>query len=135
MAISPWMPDRTWSGPLIFFLISAISLWHEAGEPGIRKTQPRILLLSLCTALFLVHFAIVVPKLIATKDAFEAREREASEQLLRGERDLSLDPVFGSGSRFDTAGSGGDINSDPAYWLNVELARYYGADSVVAKER
>lgn len=135
MAISPWMPDRTWSGPLIFFLISAIALWYESGEPGVRKKYLRLLLTSTCAVLLIVHFAIAVPRLISTKNAFEVREKEASEQLLQGKRDLFLDSVCGSGSRFDAAEVGGDISSDPGYWLNVELARYYGVVSVVAKER
>ena len=135
MALSPQMPSRVWCGPLIFFIISALALWRAAGEPSLPKAPLRVLAAALCAALVMAHFAFVVPKLVSTKTAFDARAADAAERLARGERDLTLDPVSGSGSRFDAAEPWNDISVDPDNWLNVALARYYGADSVAAKER
>ena len=135
MVLSPWMPKRIWSGPLIFFLISTISLWREVGNVLIQKSPLRLVLVSICAVLLFAHFAYTVPKLAATKAAFDIRERNAADQLARGEHDLVLDSVCGSGSRFDVAGSDGDISTDANYWLNIQFARYLGANTVVAKER
>lgn len=135
MALSPWMPNRTWCGPLVFFLISAVSIWQAAGKPHIQKPYLRLVLVSICAVCLLGHFSFIVPKLAATKAAFDIRERNAADQLARGEHDLVLDSVCGSGSRFDVAGSDGDISTDANYWLNIQFARYLGANTVVAKER
>lgn len=133
MALSPQMPDRVWSGPIVFFLISALSLWRAAGEPRLTKSRLRLGAVTLCAALTLASYAHFAPKVAATAAAFDAREADAAAQLARGARDLTLDPVCGSGVRFDAAETPYDITSDPTHWLNGALARYLGADTVIAR--
>ena len=89
--------------------------------------------MTLCAALALACYAAEAPKLAATSAAFAAREAEAAEQLAAGRRTLTLPSVRGSGARFDAAEVSGDITEDPEHWLNQALARYLGADSVVAE--
>lgn len=133
MALSPQMPDRVWSGPIIYFLISALSLWRAAGEPRLQKTWLRVGAATLCAAFTLASYAYFVPKVAATAMAFDARAADAEAQLSRGARSLTLAPVCGSGVRFDAAETPYDITPDPAYWLNGALARYLGADTVIAR--
>ena len=133
MALSPQMPDRVWSGPILFFLISLLALWHAAGEPHIPNARARLALVSLCAALALASYTYAAPRLAATKAAFDAREADAAAQLAQGTRALTLDRVCGSGLRCDAAETGGDITSDPNHWLNGALARYVGADTVIAR--
>lgn len=132
MALSPQVPDRVWSGPLVYFLISALALWRAAGEPRVRNVRVRVGLVTLCAALALACYAVEAPKLAATSAAFAAREAEAAEQLAASRRALTLESVRGSGARFDAAEVSGDITADPEHWLNQALARYLGADSVAA---
>lgn len=133
MALAPGMSLRTWSGPLIFFLISILSLWNEVCRRDNHKKVVRVALLSLCAVLLLSNCYFTTQKIAVTKKAYEARDGEAAAQLALGRQDLILNAVHGSDSRFDAAGVNGDISVDPDYWVNVQLARYYGANSVVAK--
>ena len=134
MALSPQMPARVWSGPTAYLLISTLSLWREAGEPHLRSTGVRLGAVTLCAALALAAYALGAPGLAATKAAFDAREADAAAQRAAGKRDLALASVCGSGGRYDAAEVPRDITEDPDYWVNVALARYLGADSVIEKE-
>lgn len=133
MAFSPAMPDRVWSGPVIYFLISTLALWHAAGEPRFDHARLRIGAATLCAALTLASYAYFAPKVSATAMAFDARAADAAAQLAQGERDLKLDAVYGSGVPFDAAEIPCDITPDPTHWLNSALAHYLGADSVTAR--
>lgn len=132
MALSPQIPDRVWSGPIVYFLISTLALCRAAGEPHVQSTRARVGLVTLCAALALACYAAEAPKLAATSAAFAAREADAAEQLAAGRRTLTLASVHGSGARFDAAEVPRDITPDPDHWLNQALARYLGADSVTA---
>lgn len=134
MAFSPMIPDRVWSGPLLFFLISALMLWRAAGEPHFQSVRLRLCVVSLCAALSLACYAAAAPKLAATAAAFDAREAEAVAQLSAGTRELTLPPVYGNGNRFDAAEVPCDITADSNHWLNTSLARWLGAGSVTASE-
>lgn len=133
MALSPQIPERVWSGPVVYFLISTLSLYRAADEPRARNARVRAGLVTLCAALALACYAVETPKLAATSAAFAAREAEAAEQLAAGRRTLTLAAVRGSGAHFDAAGVPPDITEDPEHWLNQALARYLGADSVTAE--
>ena len=133
MAFSPQMPERVWSGPVILFLISALSLYRASGEPRLEIAGARCALASAVAVCALLSCALPAPKLAATKAAFDAREADAAAQLAAGSPDLILDTVYGSGTRIDAAEAVGDISRDPAQWLNVALARYVGANSVTAR--
>ncbi len=132
MALSPQIPNRVWSGPIVYFTISALALWDACGV-RVERARVRVALVTLCAALALASYAVQAPKLAATKVAFDARAADAAEQLAQGERALNLASVCGSGVRFDAAERAGDITADAEHWLNLALARYLGADSVTAE--
>ncbi len=132
MALSPEMPKRVWSGPLVYFLISLLAL-YDAAEARIGRERLRIGLAALGAALALALYAASAPKLAATKNAFDARAAEAETQKAAGSLALTLPSVHGSGARIDAADPAGDILSDPDYWLNQALARYLDAASVTAE--
>ena len=133
MALSPQIPDRVWSGPIVYFLLSALLLYRAAGEPRVQSARVRVGLVTLCAALALACYAAQAPGLAGTSAAFAAREAAAAEQLAAGRRTLTLESVYGSGARFDAAEVPRDITEDPEHWLNQALARYLGADSVAAE--
>lgn len=133
MAVPPVMPDRIWSGPAIYLLISLLALWQAAGEPQPRQPKLRMAAAALCAAAVLLSLALSGRKVAATAAAFDAREEQAAAQLAEGRRDLVLPAVRGSGARADAAEAYDDITTDPADWLNVALARYLGAASVTAE--
>lgn len=134
MVFSPEMPDRVWSGPLVFFLISALSLWRALDWKPRPCPALRLALNVLCAGALLLSLARTLPRLRATAMSFDAREREAAAQLAQGAEWLTLPAVHGSGSRFDPAEPEGDLSPNPGHWSNVALARYLGADGVVLRE-
>lgn len=133
MIFSPMIPNRIWSGPLIFFLISLGSLWQICGKPTINKTPLRIAIVAIISVVLMFNYGIAIHTLEQTSQAYSKREAYAAEEIKNGETILKLDPVFGSSSRFDAADITGDLTSDPTNWLNVALARYLGAKSVVMR--
>lgn len=130
MALSPVMPARVWSGPIVYFLISLLALRRAAGEPCFAGARTRLAAVTLCAALALAIYACSAPRVAKTAAAFDAREAEAAAQLRGGARTLTLPPVYGSGDRFDAAEVPRDIGPDAEHWLNQALARYLGADAV-----
>ncbi|MCR4935016.1 MAG: DUF6056 family protein [Oscillospiraceae bacterium] len=134
MAFSPELPDRVWSGPLVFFLISALSLWHTLDWNPRPRPALRLAMGLLFAGALAFSLARTLPKLKTTAAAFEARERLAEAQLAQGETRLVLPAVHGSGSRFDPAEAEGDLSEDPGHWCNVALARYLGAAEVLLEE-
>ena len=133
MAVSPQMPDRIWSGPIIYFLISLLALHRAADEPRVRNPRLRIGAVTLCAALLLATYARFAPVVARTAEAMDARLADAAAQLGAGQRDLTLDAIYGSGVSFDASEVPYDITPDPAHWLNSALARYVGADTVTAR--
>lgn len=133
MAVPPVMPERVWSGPVVYFLCSTLALWRAAEEPRIRSARPRTALAAVCAAALLLSCALSMRSVIATAQAFDAREALAVRQLAEGRRDLTLPAVYGSGARADAAAVPSDITPDPSNWLNVAFARYLGAQSVTAQ--
>ena len=133
MALSPTMPDRVWSGPVVYLLISTLSLWRASGELCLVSARLRIAAVTLCAALAVTAYALNAPAVAASAAAFDAREADAAAQLAQGKRALTLSPVCGSGRPFDAAEVPFDITPDPGHWLNGALAHYLGADSVTAR--
>jgi len=133
MAFSPQMPDRIWSGPIVYFLISLLALYRAADEPRIRNPRLRVGAVTLCAALVLASYAYFAPIVARTAEAMDARLADAAAQLASGQRDLTLDAIYGSGVSFDAAEVPYDITPDPTHWLNSALARYVGADTVTAR--
>ncbi len=134
MALSPMFPSRVWSGPLCLMISASMALL-KASQIKERLTNKKCL-----SALFIVMALTVsltlgtgISSLAKTKTASDSRDESAQALLHGGKRDLILPSLKGSGSRFDPAPPEGDITSDIAYWTNVALARYYGADSVSIK--
>ena len=134
MAFPPSMPDRVWSGPVVYFLISLGLMYRAAGEPRFGAARKRLAAAALCAAAALAIYAHGAAAVARSASAFDARMADAAAQMAAGKRDLVLEPVYGSGASFDAAEVPFDITPDPDHWLNGALARYLGADSVVTKE-
>ncbi len=134
MIISPKFPDRVWSGPLCFMIIFTGLLYRAIDWD--KKTAPKLrifIILSLFIGVSAVT-AVNLPKVYRTSKALRERDSYAFSCVENGDREIYIENVPGSGSRFDSQPHWGDLASYPEYWVNVAMARYYGVDKVYLKE-
>ena len=134
MAASPYIPDRVWSGTVCFMLISIGCVFDVSGLKLFDNKVLSVLCTVILSACFVIFSANQANTLKDTKQKFDTRDNEAHELIENGEKELYLENVLGSGERFDSQPTYGDIIDDKTCWMNVALARYYGANAVYAKE-
>ena len=132
MCLSPMIPDRVWSGPVLWFLISGGCLYAAQPRPVLPKPWLRYSAALLAAGALALSFYIAAPRVAATGRALRQREAEGRAQLAAGETVLHLPPVLRNGTRFDGQEQRWELQPDPDNWLNVALARYLGAEQVIA---
>lgn len=129
MSVSPQFPERVWSGPILYCVMSLMALY--ALQTPIRVKKEGLAALALAAVCWL---GTGFGPLGATYDAVAARHADAESQLAAGSTQLTLTVVRGSGNRFDCVDPYGDLSTDSADWKNAALARFYGVDAVHTKE-
>lgn len=130
MILSPQFPTRTWSGPVVFFLIALIALWRWV-EPEADKNYRGLTIAVSVLALLAVAGTYVwaVQDLNETRHAVRLRETYIAEELAAGHRDITLSPIHGQ-TKWNCYQKYDDLNDDPTQWPNTAYAMYYGFDSV-----
>lgn len=128
MVMAPTFPTRTWSGPVVFFLILLGTLyrWAFPEMPGKRTTA----VVTLCAlALTAVTYAGAVRDLSQTREQFRQREAYIAAEKAAGRLDVTLSPIYGS-TKYNCYNVDGDLNADSTQWPNTAYAMYYELDSV-----
>ena len=128
MVMAPTFPTRTWSGPVVFFLILLGTLyrWAFPEMPGKRTTA----VVTLCAlALTAVTYAGAVKDLSQTREQFRQREAYIAAEKAAGRLDVTLSPLYGS-TKYNCYNPDGDLNADNTQWPNTAYAMYYELDSV-----
>jgi len=134
MILSPQFPTRTWSGPVVFFLIVLVALWHWV-EPEPDKTHRGLTVaVSVLALVFLsVTYVQAVQDLNETRDAVKLREAAIAEAQAAGHREITLSPIHGQ-TKWNCYQKYDDLNDDPTQWPNTAYAMYYGFDTVYKTE-
>ncbi len=134
MAAAPYFPARTWSGPTVFIIAALMSALRAAADKGlfdidrIWKTGAAVVL---CIAVAVACF-FAFGTVSDLHDQYKARDELARRQLmLYSSQSLEL-PAISSDSRYSCFDVSPDLTGDPDNWLNVAMARYYGAKAVIA---
>lgn len=134
MILSPYFPERVWSGPTILLSLTLLSL-GSAVLPEKFGIPTKIALAVVCCGLVLTFahsYEQAYLDVAATKKAVEAREAEIAEFKFQGISEVELETISGN-SRFDAYVPAGDLNDDSTTWPNTAIAMYYGLDEVRKK--
>ncbi len=135
MVISPYFPDRVWSGPTIYLTLSALSAVSFA-VPARKKVSAKItaLVISVC---LLLPVAQILPEVYGELCKISELDKVRTEQIIKaaeqGKTSVTVDSIYGQG-RYTCFDSFGDLNSDSTTWPNTALAMYFGIDEVIKKQ-
>ncbi len=135
MVISPYFPDRVWSGPTVLLTLSALSAVSLALPKGEHLLSKAIaLVLSVC---MLVPLVLVIPEAYGELYGISELDKARTEQIIaakeKGENRVTVDSIYGHG-RYTCFDSFGDLNSDSKTWPNTALAMYFDIDELVKRE-
>ena len=135
MVISPYFPDRVWSGPTIYLTISALSAISFA-IPAPKRVTAKItaFVLSVC---MLIPVARILPSAYGELCKIFELDNIRTEQIIlaaeQGDDSVTVDSIYGQG-RYTCFDTWGDLNSDSSTWPNTALAMYFGIDEVCKKD-
>ncbi len=135
MVISPYFPDRVWSGPTIYMTVSALSAISFAIPTSRRVTAKTVaLVLSVC---MLIPIARIFPsaygELCRISDLDTIRKNQIIAAAEQGDDRVTVDSIYGQG-RYTCFDTWGDLNSDSSTWPNTALAMYFGIGEVCKKD-
>lgn len=113
---------------VIFLVLASLILMDALAGAG--KRLPSLLLCAALSVLFAVEFTLGAADIAITYKL--SREREAAIQtaLDNGETDIALD-VFLSTTDYCPVRYNMDLADDSVVWPNLNMARYYGLNSVI----
>jgi hypothetical protein len=135
MTVSPYFPDRVWSGPTIYLTLSALSAVSFA-LPKEKRPISKFIALSLSVCM-LIPVVYILPEAYGELTMISELDRSRSEQILtaaeQGENSVAVDSIYGQ-SRYTCFDSFGDLNSDSNTWPNTALAMYFDIDEVVKRK-
>lgn len=135
MIISPYFPERVWSGPTILFTLSALSAISYA-VPNCKHIGTKIISFILLVCI-LISVIQTVPdahgELVNIYEQDKARAEQIVSAAEKGDNSVVVDSIYGSG-RYTCFDNFGDLNADSSTWPNTALAMYFEIDEVVKKE-
>ena len=135
MVISPYFPDRVWSGPTIYLTVSALSAISFA-IPAPKRVTVKItaFVLSVC---MLIPVARILPSAYGELCRISELDNIRTEKIISaaesGAESVTVDSIYGNG-RYTCFDTWGDLNSDSSTWPNTALAMYFGIDEVCKKD-
>lgn len=140
MIVVPGFPDRTWSGPLVFLLITLLSFYER-----VSRVPDNSFLIKLRLAFITCFSAVCI--LVYAKSishiSYINRQNTARINLIEsfsGTNQTVYAPAIKSDSRYSCFGPGGDLQWDSDGWPNAAFARHYGVsricrdDSIILEE-
>ena len=128
MIIPPALPERTYFGPVVFWIIGLgeMLLYLEIRRDGAVTMALLTCLLSVVAVQYLEGLKqnVLVYRQLYTRDAY------IHEQKAQGNLDLSFDYIEPHGRYC----AWWDMKKDPAHYYNAKFARYYGLSSVTVPD-
>lgn len=134
MILSPYFPDRVWSGPCVFFAVSLIGAFEFAFDGY--KFSVSAATSAVLAVIIIISIGYTYPKaytaLNTTYNAVCDREEAITLSKREGRSEVELESIYGY-SKYDPYDKYGDLNDDPTTWPNTALAMYFGLDEVRKK--
>ena len=132
MVISPYFPDRVWSGPTILMTLTALS-----AISGVLSDEKKIatkVIAALLSLIMIVSVLYIIPGAVSTLSQISELDKARAEQIAsaaeRGDLSVTVDSIYGEG-RFTCFDSFGDLNDDASTWPNTAIAMYFGIGEVL----
>ena len=133
MIVSPQFPGRAWSGPIVIFLISMISLSSLVDMTDIQvkvgKNVAIGFLIILCASTYINAFF----ELKNINAAYYDRVATIESAVSSNEESVEIPNICGW-SGYSCYSASGDLNSDSSTWPNTAIARYYGIDEIICSD-
>ena len=133
MIVSPQFPDRAWSGPIVIFLISMISLSSLVDMSDIKVKLGKVVaigfVLILCASTYINAFFELKNIDASYYDRVAAIETAVSSN----EERVEIPNIYGW-SGYSCYSASGDLNSDSSKWPNTAIAKYYGIDEIICSD-
>ena len=133
MMVSPSFPERSWTPPVVFSIISfgqLLSLIDTQNEIY-RKSVCAVLAIS--TISFGTSYVANYLDMKQTFIAYNEREANIAEQIESGATTLIMKPVRGW-TKYNLFGPDGDLGSRSDEWPNTSIATYYGVEKIINSE-
>ncbi len=132
MMITPYFPERAWSGIIVLALISTGMMFAIV---QIDTTVLKRILLSISITAFcffcLTYGEAFLDVRSVSRQAHQRVDYIMSEKE-KGNLDVTLSPISRK-SKFDAYPEEGDLTYDVSHWRNNQIAQYYGLNSVNRK--
>ena len=133
MIVSPQFPGRAWSGPIVIFLISMISLSSLVEMSDIKVKLGKAVaigfVLILCASTYINAFFELKNVDAAYYDRIETIEVAVSSN----EESVEI-PNISGWSGYSCYSASGDLNADSSKWPNTAIAKYYGIDEIICSD-
>lgn len=130
MIVSPQFPGRAWSGPVIFSLITVISLSSLVDMTDIKLRTGKYLALGFLLVLSLATYFNAFYELKNVDSEFSSRVAIIDSAIAAGETSVEVPNIYGP-SGYSCYKASGDLNADSSKWPNIAIAEYYGLDEIV----
>ncbi len=131
MIMSPFFPDRVWSGPLILLLIAFLSFYNSAFT-GLHIKYLRNMQLIFVASLSIISIAVygrALHELEKVDHQNSVRTAMLENCSNEGKKVIYL-PTIRSKSKYSCFDYDGDLSWSPNEWANSTLEHYYGVSKI-----
>ena len=133
MIVSPLFPERAWSGPIVLFLISLISLNSLIDMSDIKLKIGKTITISFILILSLATYFNVFFELKNVDSFYDKRIHIIEKAVLNGEKSVEIPSIYGD-SGYSCYSAHGDLNADSNEWPNTAIAQYYEVDEIICSD-
>lgn len=135
MTVSPYFPERTWSGPLSFLIVFTLIIYDMATK-NIDINNNKTINILVGSVLIIIAFSVYFHNFFELKNCYNDyndRTNLIYEQISEGNTDLVIPSIY-CNSKYSCYNNDGDLSSNSEHWTNTQLARYYGVERVILQE-
>lgn len=133
MIVSPQFPDRVWSGPIIIFLISIISLSSLVDMSDVKVILGMRIAIGYVVILCASTYISAFYELKNVDAAFYDRVATIETAVSSNEENVDIPNIYGW-SGYSCYSASGDLNSDSSKWPNTTIAKYYGINEIICSD-
>ena len=132
MVASPYFPERALFGSMIFALTSGVSMISSIDLKKIGYLEISIgnIYISLLICIFLFTVKLNLPNIIKLNDLMKQRDAYIESQVKQGNKDIIVKPINIKSGQYVI---NEDMKTDPKYWINEVIRKYYDLHSIQVK--